>query len=147
MSRMCDVPIIFMNENRILHSFRYFWIVKKREREGRGKNFSITQACNFSFLKNICASLDSRDTQLRYTESRVTSRLGRIPGRLGNRLPRIATRRVGATRRTCANLSLSFPPPSPLPLSVSFESEFKMATLREPARRVRTHARVLRGRR
>lgn len=84
----------------------------------RRKNFSITQTCNFSFLKNTHASLDSRDTQLRYTESRVTSRLGGTPGRLGNRLPRIATRRVGATRRTCANLSLSLSLPPAPPLSL-----------------------------
>lgn len=67
------------------------------------KNFSITQACNFFFLKNIYASLDSRDTQLRYTESRVTSRLRGIPGRLGNRLPRIATRCAGAVPQGSAH--------------------------------------------
>lgn len=110
----------------------------------RRKNFSITQTCNFSFLKNTHASLDSRDTQLRYTESRVTSRLGGTPGRLGNRLPRIATRRVGATRRTCANLSLSlslFPPPLPSPF-VRIVWKWIQDGHFERARAARTHSRA-----
>lgn len=76
----------------------------------------LTDRCVFQLLELVISFLGktflNSKTARNSTTLRVTRWLSRDPElRLGNRLPRIATRRAGTTRRTCVFLLL--PPPSP----------------------------------